>query len=249
MRKILFRYLLIIICITCFYPLNIFGQFSIISVTPSNGTANVDTATTLSITFSAAVDTNARFLYPGDFFINLFYTPDSLVHEPDSITFSPDMHTVYFHNLHLSVFTIYHFAILNAVSINGDSLDVPYSFTFATNPMIPYNATVSGTISFPGNEPAGAIVLLFDSNPFEMEESEIECWGVVSNSSGMYTIDYVDSGFYWIAALKGFYVDEDGDIQIRNGSKLGYFDFGNDYRPDSIFVFPGSNISGLDMSL
>jgi len=195
MNNLFIRYSILIISIISFYSSSMFGQFSVVSTTPTNGTANVDTAGTLSVTFSAAIDTNASFLFPGGIFISLFFAPDSLVDEPDSITLSPNMHTVYFHNLHLSPFTDYRFCIFDAVSTSGDSLDMPYSFYFTTNSTITNNATVSGVV---GPNPLGAMVFLFDSNPFEAEESEVESWGVVPNSSGMYTVDYVDSGFYWI---------------------------------------------------
>ena len=76
-----------------------YGQFSVVSTSPSHGSVNVDTSVTLSITFNSAIDTTVRFPFPGDFFMNLFFDPDTLVNEPDSITLSPDLQTVYFHNV------------------------------------------------------------------------------------------------------------------------------------------------------
>jgi len=246
MKKLIIRNFILILCVICFYSSNIFSQFSVVSITPSNGTANVDTATTLSITFSAAIDTSARFAYPGDFFISLFFTPDSLVHEPESITFSPDMHTVNLYNLHLHNFTDYRFCIFDAVSVLGDSLDTPYAFYFTTSPTITNTATVSGIA---GANPFGAMIFLFDSNPFEEDESDWTEWTVAPPASGAYTVDYVPAGIYWPLVIKNMYLDEDGDIDIQNGSELAYYDSNNDYRPDSILVSPGAIISGIDMTL
>ena len=236
----------LVLCCLIVFSSNIFSQFSVLSTSPVNGEANVDTAVTLSITFSAAIDTNARFVFPGDIFIELFFNPDSLVDAPDSITFSPDLHTVYFHNLHLEQFTDYRFCILNAVSTLGDSLDSPFAFSFTTNPAMSFNATVSGTV---GPNPFGAMVFLFDSNPFEEYESFWGQWAVATPATGSYTVDFVAPGFYWPFVIRNFYVDEDGDIQIQNGSEFGYLDANLDYRPDSIFVSSGMNVTGINMTM
>ncbi len=246
MIKSIFHQLILIVFILSIFSSNSFSQFSVLSTSPINGTVNVDTATTLTITFSAAVDTNARFTYPGNIFIELFFTPDSLVDEPDSITFSVDMHTVYLHNLHLSEFTDYRFCILNAVSITGDSLDSPFTFSFTTNPAMSHNATVSGII---GPNPHGAMVFLFDSNPFEEDENYWGYWAVATPATGSYTVDFVAPDFYWPVVIRNYYLDEDGDIEIQDGSELGYLDFNGDLRPDSIFVFSGSNLTGVDMTM
>jgi hypothetical protein len=141
------------------------GQLSIVSTTPANGTANVDTVATFTLTFNTALDTSARFPFPGNFFLNILLSPDSLVGEPDSIFVSPDLKTVTIQNLHLEQNTTYYFVIVNAVSQAGDSLDIPYGISFSTKPVLP-TANVSGTLSYPGNDPTGALLILFDRNPF-----------------------------------------------------------------------------------
>ena len=116
-------FLTLLVCVNLSY-----GQFLVVSTSPAHGTTSVDTAATFSITFNSAIDTTARFPYPGDLFISLYFEPDSLVSEPDSFSFSPDLQTVYFHNLHLSDFTVYRFIINDAVSQSGDSLEIPFNF-------------------------------------------------------------------------------------------------------------------------
>jgi len=156
------------------------------------------------------------------------------------------MHTVNLYNLHLHNFTDYRFCIFDAVSVSGDSLDTPYAFYFTTSPTITNTATVSGIV---GANPFGAMIFLFDSNPFEEDESDWTEWTVAPPASGAYTVDYVPAGIYWPLVIKNMYLDEDGDIDIQNGSELAYYDSNNDYRPDSILVSPGAIISGIDMTL
>jgi len=243
--KKVFFFFIIFFCIN-----NSFAQFNIVSTFPANGDVNVDTAATLSITFNSAIDTNAIFNFPDSMFVSLFFIPDTLVHEPDSITLSPDLKTVYFHNLHLSEFILYRFCIFKALNISGDSLEIPYSFSFATSSIVPnYYASLSGTINYPSGDPSGALVVSFDSNPFEQNESEIKAWAVVNDASGMFTMDFVDSGFCWLVAINDFNLDDDGDIEIIDGSKIGYNDFDLNLRPDSNYIFIGSTVSGLNMTL
>ena len=97
-----------------------------VSTTPGDGSANLDTVVTFTITFNTAIDTSARFPFPGDFFLNILLQPDSLVGEPDTIYISPDLKTVTVENLTLAENTTYYFVIVDAVSQSGDSLDIPY---------------------------------------------------------------------------------------------------------------------------
>jgi len=234
-----------------FYINGAYGQFSVIATSPNHGATGVDSTGTCSITFSSAIDTSARFPYPEDFFVNIMFYPDSLVGPPDSITLSPDTGTVYVHNLHLSPNIAYFFVIGNAVSQSGDSLGIPHSIVFTTGSNLP-TGTISGTISYPGSDPYGTLVILFGANPFEQDEEDEENavnGTVIPDSSGTYTIDYVAPGTYWPAAIQNFYIDQWGDIEIQAGSAIGFYDFDGDNRPDSIEVSAGSQISGIDISL
>jgi len=110
-RRSSFVWLFFVICfLTC--PLPGRGQFSVVSITPADGTVAVDTTITLEFIFNSAVDTTARFPYPGDFYLDLLILPDSLVSSPDSISISADRKTVRAHNLRLEPETRYVFGIL-----------------------------------------------------------------------------------------------------------------------------------------
>jgi hypothetical protein len=225
-----------------------YGQFFIQSTSPAQGATSVDTATTIAMTFNSAIDTSARFPFPRDFFINIFLFPDSLIGEPDSITVSPDLHTVFVHNLHLSLNTTYMIIIVNAVSQTGDSLEKPYSVLFSTGNSIPTN-TVSGTISYPGNDPTGTTIILFDEIPFGDEKGYPLNGAVASTSAGTYTVSLVETGTYWPVAAQNLVVNQYGEIDIQPGSTLGFYDINGDSAPDSIEVTGGASISGIDITL
>ncbi len=227
-----------------------FATFSVVSTSPTHGTAGVDTAETFSITFSAPIDISARFPFPQDFFINILLWPDSLVGEPDSITLSQDMQTVYVHNLHLQENTTYFFIIVNAVSITGDSLDKPHAILFSTKPTLP-TGQVQGTISYPGDDPTGALVVLFDQNPIKEEaDGSYVSGAIIQNTSGNYVVDYLEPGTYWPAAVKNFYIsDKDGEIKFKSESALGFFDPDGDHVLDSIVVNDGGQVTNVNITI
>jgi hypothetical protein len=225
-----------------------FSQLSLVSSSPAHGDINVDTTATFTLTFSEPLDTSVRFENPGDFFLNLYLHPDSLYGDPDSITLSTDLKTVYVYNLHLAADVIYLFTIVDAVSMNGDSLDQPYSMTFTTASGLP-TADVSGTLSYPNNDPAGTWVVLLDDYPFRQKGGGLVNGIVIPPSINFYTIDYVYSSWYWVAALKNFHIDDEGNPLIEAGTGVGFHDADNDYVIDSIEVTTDSHISGIDFTL
>ncbi len=229
------------------YIPSLIAQLAVVSTIPINGATEVDTAGTISISFNAPLDTTARFPHPGDFYLNIYFYPDSLVGEPDSVIISSDLQTVNVHNLHLKENTTYFFIIANAVNQAGDSLSTPYSFLFSTDSSLPQN-TISGTISHQDSDPVlGTLVFLFDANPFETEGVNAVNGTIVNSVNGEYIIDYVAPGTYWPAAIKEFYIDEQLDIDFDEGSSLGLYDSNGDNQPDSIVVPP--NQSAIDITL
>jgi len=222
-----------------------FAQFSVVSVSPTHGSTNVDTSANITMTFSAPLDTLARFPNPEGFFINLYLYPDSLIGEPDSLTVSTDLTTVNVYGLSLIDNTTYLFVIVNAVSQSGDSLTIPDRILFTTGNTLPSNS-VSGMISYPSGDPTGTAVFLFDENPFADSGSLVNAF-IVPNSLGNYTIDFVESGTYWPAALKNFVVNEENEVDVLPGSVLGFYDSNGDGNPDSINI--SGNVTGIDIPI
>ena len=221
-----------------------YSQFSVVSVSPSHGSTNVDTSANITMTFSAPLDTSARFLNPEGFFINLYLYPDSLIGEPDSLSVSPDLTTVNAYGLPLVDNTTYLFMIVNAKSQGGDSLSSPARSLFTTGSNLPGNS-ISGAVSFPSGDPTGTAVFLFDGNPFNDSGSAVNA-SIVPNSSGNYVIDDVEPGTYWPVAVKNFIVNEESEVDILPGSVLGFYDSNGDDSPDSLNV--SGDVSGIDIS-
>lgn len=223
----------------------IFAQFSVVSIAPTHGSTSVDTSANFTMIFSAPLDTSARYPNPEGFFINLYLYPDSLVGEPDSLIVSSDLTTVNVYGISLVENTTYLFMIVNARSQSGDSLSSPARVLFTTGSSLPTNS-VSGIISYPSGDPTGTAVLLFDGNPF-IDSGTLVNASVVPSSSGNYTINFVEPGTYWPVALKNFVVNDEGFVDVKPGSVLGFYDSNSDHSPDSIDV--SGTVSGINISI
>lgn len=226
----------------------LWGQVSFIveSTVPADGATSVDPNGTYEITFSKPLDTNVQFEYPPEFYINLVIHPDSLVGEPDSITIDPSLTTVYIHNLHLLPDTKYILFIADAVSMDQDSLAMPYVATFTTGTNLP-TAKVSGTIAFADGNPQGTIVTLMDRPLFSDEGTESA--SVVVDSGGEYQIRYVPPGTYWPTALWNFYIAADGELSPGDNAAFGFYDQDRDMIQDSIVVSEGDSLADIDIVL
>jgi hypothetical protein len=236
----LFTFFTLLILVNQSYP-----QFSVVSFSPNHGSTNVDTSVNITMTFSAPLDTSARFPNPEDFFLNLYIFPDSLIGEHDSIAVSQDLTTVNVYGLSIVDNTTYLFMIVNAKSQGGDSLSSPARSLFTTGSSLPGNS-ISGAVSFPSGDPTGTAVFLFDGNPFNDSGSAVNA-SIVPNSSGNYVIDDVEPGTYWPVAVKNLIVNEESEVDILPGSVLGFYDSNGDDSPDSLNV--SGNVSGIDISI
>jgi hypothetical protein len=218
------------------------SQFVVTSSVPSDGSVNVPLTGSVSFTFSAPLDTSARFDNPEIPISLLSSEPkDSLV--IISVTYSQDLRTISFDVVHTAN-TDFVWIITAARSSGGQSLALPYALNYTTSSAYG-NYSVSGNIVFEGGNPTGAIAALFDRSLFGEEEGNIKIAAVVNNSYGAYTLNYVRDGVYWPIAAK----DLDGNGIITPETDLiGFYDPDNDGQPDSIIV-SGGNLSGIDVSL
>lgn len=185
-----------------------FSQVTIVSTNPANNAVNVPLSTTISITFSTAVDTNA-FNTQEWVFINVdvgqsyFNSGGTVLSAP--VTLQPN--------------TAYFIAVYYAKGMNGSVMTQPYVVHFTTGSSFPLNS-VSGTISSgsTGVIPANSIVALMNK-PIDQSENgpDFSAWGTV-NIDGSYTIPYVANGTYWPLAAKD--ADNDGEINPEGGSDV-----------------------------
>ena len=106
--------------------------------------------------------------------------------------------------------------------------------------------TISGTVSNSGSPVSGAIVLLLDCDSLTAGVSLIN--GAITNSVGKYEIIRVESGTYYIPAIK----DENGNLEYDNGTDMfGWYGERDTLTsltiPAPITVTEGDNLTGIDI--
>ena len=241
-----FKTLLAILVVFLFFSpeISTCQQFSVVSTSPADGATNVATVITFEIIFNSPLDTTARFPIPGDLFLGLIVPEDNLMSEPDSITLSQDLKTVRFHNIQLWEDTQYFIGITAAKSQNGESLDLPSALNFTTGATLP-TGSVSGTITFFGGDVRGTVVNLFTDL---IGEGEAINGTVVNQSTGEYTINYVENGEYLVLALKD--ISKDGDLDpIEQLEPFGVYDSNSDKVPDLVTVSGGQAVVGINLEI
>jgi len=219
-----------------------FTQFVVISSVPVDGDVSVPLSTTVSFTFSAALDTNLHFGERQLAVALIAADPrDSLSF--GTISYSPDLRTISAQVTHTAN-TDFVWLINDARSQTGEPLAQPYALSYTTSAAHGVQ-TVSGVATYPGGNPANAAVGLLDRPLFTEEENIILAGAIVPNSSGDYVVNYVRDGVYWPVAVK----DLNGDGQVDPSvDAIGFYDPNNDAQQDSIVV-AGSNLSGIDMAM
>jgi methionine-rich copper-binding protein CopC len=205
-----------------------FGQLTITSTTPTNGTTNVSLSTTVSITFSAPLDDSWGLNMDRGAFTNADIT--------GSPTYSLDKRTVNF-PVTLTAGQVYFFVVSYAKAGDGTTLTVPYVFYFTPGSAFP-TTTVSGTVTAgtAGVDPSHCLVVLSRTDPNNDDPDLF--MGTVAEASGAFTLPYVANGGYYPIAAKD--VDNDGSINAKSGDALGF--------SDSITV-SGTNITGVQIAL
>lgn len=205
------------------------AQLSVTSTTPANDATNVSAATTISITFSAAIDTTILQHLDRGVFTNI----DTI----EVTGLSPDKRTISF-SAHLTPGRPHYIAYYYVKAASGEDLTTPYVFYFTTAASFP-STSVSGTVQAgtSGVDPAGCLVVLSDA-PVDKGKPNLVI-GAVTTGGGAFTIPYVKNGGYYPIAVK----DGDHDGSIDPGQGIDPFVQG-----DSITV-TGSNITGINLPL
>jgi hypothetical protein len=176
-------------------PSIMFSQFTVVSTLPANNATNVPLQTTISITFSEALDTNAM-NSEEIWFSNVDF--EDVV----SYGYSADLKTN-FGVYNLQPNTSYFIAFTYAKALSGATITTPFVYYFTTGPSFP-PYSVSGTLvsGTTGVSPANAIVGLLTHHIFDTEgRPNIVGWANV-NSNGTFAIPNVKNGTYWLIAAK-----------------------------------------------
>ncbi len=209
------------------FPFVVFAQMSVVSTVPANNAKNVSLNTTVSITFSEAIDTVATNANGDNMsFANI-----------DSVTssgFSADQKTMYA-NVVLKPDHSYFIAFIYMKAKSGAILSTPVVYYFTTGAdFAPYS--VSGTVlsGSTGISQEGSVVGLARVNIMKDEGKNgpppFAAWANV-NSNGTYTIPNVSNGTYWPLAVKD--VNHDGSLDPDKGIDVVAFG-------DSIVIDNGS---------
>ncbi len=204
------------------------AQVTVTGTSPANNATSVGTNTTISITFSAAIDTTVGFDNENNVLTN--------VTNVNGIVWSADRRTVNVSAV-LSPSTVYFVLVFSVIPAGGGYLQTPYVFYFTTASSFPSNLyTVSGSIS-PGTtgvSAANALVIL-DSAPFS-GGNPMPSTGAVCDGAGNFTIPYVPAGKWYPIAAKD--ADKNGGIDPTMGDPIAY--------GDSVTVI-STNVSGVTL--
>jgi hypothetical protein len=205
-----------------------FGQVSVTSTSPANNATGVPLTTTVSVTFSGAVDTTLQ-IAPGEsFFTNVTNSPGQW--------WSADRRTINF-LVELEPSKVYFLLIFSVKPAAGGGFPVPYCFYWTTGASFPANLhSVSGTITSGGGPvtPDNAVVGL-GATPFTGEDP-VFVGGAVTNALGQFTIPYVADGTWYPLAAKD--ADLNGEIDPSAGDPIAF--------GDSVTV-NGADVTGFTM--
>ncbi len=195
-------------------PVFLAAQVTVVSTVPANNAKNVPLASTLSVTFSEAIDT---------VFMETNSNGDSRFSNIDSVIghwYSADAKTMYAKAV-LKANQAYFIAFIYVKTKSGALLAAPFVSYFTTATDFP-PFSVSGTVlsGSTGVSPEGSMVALSSEN-FMNQKSDgpppFVGWANV-NSNGTYSIPNMVNGVYWPLAVKD--VNHDGKIDPNGGSDV-----------------------------
>jgi methionine-rich copper-binding protein CopC len=208
------------------------AQLTITGTSPVNNATNVASATTISITFSAPIDSSSLMETERGVFTNI-----------DTIAMtglSPDKRTVTY-AAHLTPGRAHYILFYYVKAASGDDLTAPYVFYFTTAASFPA-FSVSGTIDAgsSGVDPANCLVVLTDAPIAGGGGGKPSLIiGGVSTAGGAFTIPYVNNGTYYPIAVKDS--DHDGEI---NPSLSG-----DPFVQGAPCTVAGTNVTGIVLHL
>ncbi|NOX36681.1 MAG: T9SS type A sorting domain-containing protein [Calditrichaeota bacterium] len=222
------------------------AQFQVVSSSPADGAVNVPTSTTISFTFSDALDAT----FPPPMLPVRFaaISPKDSI-QIDSVYYSADFKTLYL-DVTQTPNTDVVFILSWAISANGDTLAHPFALNYTTA-ATHGDYTISGTIIHPDGDATNTIVIITPTSVFEEDTTDsgaptILSSSVVLNATGNYTVNYVRNGTYWVTAV--YDANRDGFIEPESGDYIGFYDADGDGMEDSVVVQDG-NLTGIDITL
>jgi len=210
------------------FSVSVKAQLMFVESSPANESVNVGLSDTISVTFSAALDTTKKFKEGDYLFTNIGADP--------LIWYSSDLKTVYFKADLLPQFN-YFLLFYNVYALDGSRLENPVLIEFTTDSV--FNGySVSGKVSF--DDPAipleNTLVALLAENL--SAGNPIILYASYSDSLGNYSINHVPNGTYFPVGAKD--MNNDGIIDPGLGDLIG--------GTDSIVV-NNSDVSNINIAL
>ncbi len=218
---------------------------TLVSSTPANGGVNVPVSTNLSLTFSEAIEQSVSLE-------NVFVTPDlgrgvaSWSNGGRTVTFDPDVD--------LMDNTAYNLVIVPGgvrdLAGNGNVGTIQISWSTGSSlPTGRFSGTISGDPGTPAANPAGALVIAADNNPFGSNDDFGIAGSGVVGANGTYSVTHLPDGWYFpVSALDS---NGDGNIDPDRGDAIGAYGvvLGVDNEPDSVQVAGGGSVTGINFAL
>lgn len=218
---------------------------TLVSSTPANGALNVPVNSNLSLTFSEPIDQTSL--------EGVILSPDvgdgveTWSNGGATITFDPDVDM-----LDDTQYTL----IIppgNVRDLAGNGTTSVYQVTWSTGASLAsgqFSGTLSGHPGTPAANPAGALVIAADSNPFGAGGDDFGIGGSgVAAGNGAYNVMYLADGWYYPIAIMDS--NGDGETDPSFGDAIGAYgvDFGVDFEADSIQIVGGNSLTGIDFAL
>ncbi len=203
------------------------AQLTVGSFTPANNSTNIPLTTSVSLTFSAALDTTYQLGPNAGIFTN--------IENSTARYYSVDRRTVTF-DVVLSPATVYLVCVYYARAEGGAALQTPVGFMFTTGSSFP-SYSVSGNVlsGSSGVSPAHALVILSTNSVNNSDPTPIS--GVIADGSGGYVLPHVPNGTYYPVAAKD--VNGDGNISPEDGDVVAF--------GDSVVV-NNANLTGVNLT-
>ncbi|MDH3215511.1 MAG: Ig-like domain-containing protein [Candidatus Krumholzibacteria bacterium] len=217
---------------------------TLVSSVPANGTANVAVTTSLSLTFSEAVEQTSL--------EEVFITPDpgsgvvSWSNGGRTVTFAPDSPLI--DNTQYTLIILPGSVRDLAGNANSETIQIVWS-TGASFENGAFSGTISGDPnSSQASDPAGALVVAAKSDPLADDDFAIGGTGVVGINGAYSVMNLADGTYFPVSAMDS---NGDGEISPDRGDAIGVYGavFGGSELPDSVEIVGGNTVTGIDFQL
>ena len=193
--------------------INLSAQFSILNISPSDGSTSLSQSEIISVEFSQSLDTTKGFKIFQDYFTNAI--------SQDSIWYSSDLKTVFI-KVNLDLDKNYYFLVFSATSQNEVKLANP-SVVYFTRASTLTGSTVSGVVSAAENSGLdfSKTMVALSSTQIGDGDPMIEI-AAFANSVGEYSIPFVNNGDYYPLAAND--ANGDGLLDPSGGDAFSFLD-------------------------